>query len=151
VTIFVSRGPKLAKVPVLVGVQREVAVQRLSARGLAASASEEESASPKGQVIRQSPSAGTQVEPGSTVTIVVSKGEKEEEKAKVPNVIGQERREAVEAIRAAGLTPAVEEEETEVPSQFPPPGGELEPKSTVTITVGKRTAEAPEEELEEEP
>jgi eukaryotic-like serine/threonine-protein kinase len=132
VTIFVSRGPKLAKVPVLVGVQREVAVQRLSARGLAASASEEESASPKGQVIRQSPSAGTQVEPGSSVTIVVSSGEKEkeeEEKAvRAPNVIGKERREAVEAIRAAGLTPQVEEEETEVPSQvgrvtdqFPPP------------------------------
>jgi len=73
-------------------------------------------------------------------------------------VIGQERREAVEAIRAAGLTPQVEEEETAVPSkigrvidQFPPPGSELEPKSTVTITVGKRAAEAPEEELEEEP
>ena len=158
VTIFVSRGPKLAKVPVLVGVQREVAVQRLSARGLTASASEEESASPKGQVIRQSPSAGTQVEPGSSVTIVVSSGKEEEEAAKAPNVIGQERREAVEAIRAAGLTPQVEEEETEVPSkigrvidQFPPPGSELEPKSTVTITVGKRAAEAPEEELEEEP
>jgi eukaryotic-like serine/threonine-protein kinase len=158
VTIFVSRGPKMAKVPVLVGVQREVAVQRLSARGLTASASEEESASPQGQVIRQSPSAGTQVEPGSTVTIVVSSGEEEEEASKAPNVIGKERREAVEAIRAAGLTPQVEEEETEVPSQvgrvidqFPPPGSELEPKSTVTITVGKRGVEAPEEELEEEP
>ena len=158
VTIFVSRGPKLAKVPVLVGVQREVAVQRLSARGLSPSVSEEESSSPKGQVIRQSPSAGTQVEPGSTVTLVVSSGEKEEKATKVPNVIGQERREAVEALRAAGLTPQVEEEETAVPSkigrvidQFPPPGSELEPKSTVTITVGKRAAEAPEEELEEEP
>jgi serine/threonine-protein kinase len=158
VTIFVSQGPKLAKVPVLVGVQREVAVQRLSARGLSPSVSEEESASPKGQVIRQSPSAGTQVEPGSAVTLVVSSGEEEEAEAMVPNVIGKERREAVEAIRAAGLTPQVEEEETEVPSQvgrvtdqFPPPGSELEPKSTVTITVGKRAAEAPEEELEEEP
>jgi eukaryotic-like serine/threonine-protein kinase len=158
VTIFVSRGPKLAKVPVLVGVQREVAVQRLSARGLTASASEEESASPQGEVIRQSPSAGTQVEPGSTVTIVVSSGEEEEKAAKAPNVIGTERREAVEAIRAAGLTPQVEEEETEVPSQvgrvidqFPPPGSELEPKATVTITVGKRAVEAPEEEGELEP
>jgi eukaryotic-like serine/threonine-protein kinase len=155
VTIFVSRGPKLARVPVLVGVQREVAVQRLSARGLTASASEVESASPQGQVIRQSPSAGTQVEPGSTVTIVVSSGEEKEEKeeAKAPNVIGKERREAVEAIRAAGLTPQVEEEETEVPSQvgrvidqFPPPGSELEPKSTVTITVGKQAPESSEEE-----
>jgi serine/threonine-protein kinase len=153
VTIFVSQGPKLAKVPVLVGVQREVAVQRLSGRGLTPSVSEEESSSPQGQVIRQSPSAGTQVEPGSSVTIVVSSGKEEEEEAKVPNVIGKERREAVEAIRAAGLTPQVEEEETEVPSQvgrvtdqFPPPGSELEPRSTVTITVGKRAIEVPEEE-----
>jgi beta-lactam-binding protein with PASTA domain/predicted Ser/Thr protein kinase len=156
VTLFVSRGPKLTKVPVLVGAQREVAVQRLRSRGLEASISEEESSEPKGQVIRQAPDAGSEVEPGSAVSIIVSKGEKEEEQASVPNVIGKERREAVEAIRAAGLTPAVEEEETAVPSQngrvldqFPPPGSEQEPGATVTITVGKLVAEASEEEGEE--
>jgi beta-lactam-binding protein with PASTA domain/predicted Ser/Thr protein kinase len=158
VTLFVSRGPKLAKVPVLVGVQREVAVQRLSGRGLTPSVSEEESSSPKGEVIRQSPSAGTQVEPGSTVAIVVSSGEEEEKEAKVPNVIGKERRQAVEAIRAAGLQPEVEEEETEVQAQigrvldqFPPPGSALEPGATVTITVGRPQAFESEEEVEEEP
>ena len=155
VVLFVSRGPKLTKVPVLVGAQREVAVQRLRSRGLEASISEEESSSPKGQVIRQSPDAGTQVEPGAAVAIVVSSGEKEEEQAKAPNVIGKLRREAVEAIRAAGLQPSVEEEETEVAGQvgrvtdqFPPPGSELEPGATVTITVGKPAAEATEEEGE---
>src|SRR5207253_10717669 len=117
---------------------------------------EEESSEPKGQVIRQAPDAGSEVEPRSAVSIVVSKGEKEEEQAKVPNTIGKERREAVEAIRAAGLTPAVEEEETEVPSQsgrvldqFPPPGSEQEPGATVTITVGKLVAGPPEEGAEE--
>jgi beta-lactam-binding protein with PASTA domain len=35
--------------------------------------------------------------------------------------------------------------------QFPPPGRELEPGTTVTITVGKPAAEAPEEETEEGP
>ena len=156
VTLFVSRGPKLTKVPVLVGAQREVAVQRLRSRGLEASISEEESSEPKGQVIRQAPDAGSEVEPGAAVSIVVSKGEKEEEQASVPNVIGSERRQAVEAIRAAGLTPAVEEEETTVPSQngrvldqFPPPGSEQKPGATVTITVGKLVAEAAEEEGEE--
>jgi serine/threonine-protein kinase len=151
VTLFVSRGPKLIKVPVLVGSQREEAVQRIRSRGLEASISEEESSEPKGRVIQQSPDAGSKVEPGSTVTVVVSSGE-EKETAKVPNVIGKERREAVEAIRAAGLTPSVEEEETEVPSQvgrvvdqFPTPGSEQEPGSTVTITVGKRAVESEEE------
>jgi serine/threonine-protein kinase len=157
VTVFVSRGPKLAKVPVLVGTQRRVAVQQIRGRGLTPSVSEEESNSPAGEVINQSPSAGTEVEPGATVSIVVSSG-REEKVIKAPNVIGKERREAVEAIRAAGLTPSVEEEETEVPSQigraidqFPPPGSELEPGATVTITVGKRAAEEPEAEVEEEP
>jgi serine/threonine-protein kinase len=155
IVLFVSRGPKLVKVPVLVGAQREVAVQRLRSRGLEASVAEEESSSPKGQVIQQSPDAGTSVEPGSTVAIVVSGGE-EEERARVPNVIGKLRSEAVEAIRAASLTPSVEEEETEVSGQvgrvtdqFPPPGSELEPGATVTITVGKQAVEAPEEEGEE--
>ncbi len=151
VTLFVSRGPKLIKVPVLVGSQREEAVQRIRSRGLEPSVSEEESSEPKGRVVRQAPDAGSKVEPGAAVAIVVSSGE-EEETAKVPNVIGSERREAVEAIRAAGLTPSVEEEETEVPSQvgrvvdqFPPPGSEQEPGSTVTITVGKRAVESEEE------
>jgi beta-lactam-binding protein with PASTA domain/predicted Ser/Thr protein kinase len=156
VMLFVSRGPKLTKVPVLVGSQRQLAVQQIRGRGLAPSVSEEENRAPEGQVISQSPSAGTEVEPGSTVSIIVSSGEKEEV-SKVPNVIGEERREAVEALRAAGLQPSVEEEETEVAGQigrvidqFPPPGSELEPGAAVTITVGKRAVETSEEEPEGE-
>ncbi|MGN6274557.1 MAG: PASTA domain-containing protein [Solirubrobacterales bacterium] len=152
VTLFVSQGPKLVKVPVIVGNQRSEAVEAIRSRGLTPSVSEEEDAAPKGRVIRQSPGAGTSVEPGSTVTIVVSSGE-EEQQAKVPGVIGKERRAAVEAIRAAGLKPVVEEEETEVPSQvgrvtdqFPPPGTEAEPGATVTIVVGKRAVEPAEGE-----
>jgi len=157
VTLFVSRGPKLTKVPVVVGSQREVAVQRLRAAGLEPSIAEEENSAPQGQVIAQAPDAGSKVEPGSTVAIVVSSGEEEEEAAQVPNVIGKLRSEAVEAIRAAGLEPSVEEEETTVPGkvgrvtdQFPPPGSEQEPGATVTITVGKQAAEEPEEPEEGE-
>jgi beta-lactam-binding protein with PASTA domain/predicted Ser/Thr protein kinase len=153
VTIFVSRGPRLTKVPVLVGSQRNVAVEQIRGRGLEPILSEQESSAPAGQVIRQSPSAGTEVPPGAPVTIVVSRGERQ---AKVPNVIGRERREAVEAIRAAGLTPAVEEVETGVPGQvgrvtdqFPPPGREIEPGSEVTIVVGRAPPFEPEPEEEE--
>jgi beta-lactam-binding protein with PASTA domain/predicted Ser/Thr protein kinase len=154
VTLFVSRGPKLTKVPVLVGSQRRAAVESIRSRGLVPSVSEEENAAPQGQVLSQSPSAGTEVAPGSTVSIVVSSG-KEEQRVKVPGVIGKDRREAVETIRAAGLTPVVEEEETEVPSQvgrvtdqFPTPHSEVEPGATVTIVVGKQAAESAEEEGE---
>ncbi len=150
VAVFVSRGPKPVKVPVLVGSQRSLAVQQIRGRGLVPAVSEEESSSPAGEVISQSPSAGHEVEPGSTVSIVVSSGKKQ---AKVPNVIGKLRPEAVQAVRDAGLSPTVEEEETEVAGkvgraidQFPPPGSELEPGATVTIVVGKQAAAVPEGE-----
>jgi len=151
VLLVVSSGPRLATVPVLVGTPRSVAVQRIRGRGLLPSVEEAESSSPAGEVIRQAPSAGSRLRVGSTVTIVVSRGE---EMASVPNAIGKLRREAVEAVRAAGLEPSVSERETEVPAQvgrvtdqFPPPGSEVEPGSTVTIVVGKAAAE-PEPEAE---
>jgi beta-lactam-binding protein with PASTA domain/predicted Ser/Thr protein kinase len=152
VVLKVSSGPKLTKVPVVVGSQRSLAVQQIRGRGFVPSVEEVESKQPEGQVIRQAPSAGSQLPPGSTVSITVSRGE---EKATAPNVIGKERAEAVEAVRAAGLKPVVQEQETEVPSQvgrvtdqFPPPSSELKPGSTVTLVVGKAasTAAEPEEE-----
>jgi serine/threonine-protein kinase len=153
VVLKVSSGPKLAKVPVVVGSQRSLAVQQIRGRGFTPSVEEVESKQPEGQVIRQAPSAGSQLPPGSTVSITVSKGE---EKATAPNVIGKERAEAVEMVREAGLKPVVQEQETEVPSQvgrvtdqFPPPSSEVKPGSTVTLVVGKAAIGAAETEAEE--
>jgi len=146
VTVFVSLGPKLAAVPVLVGVPRSVAVQRIRGRGLTPSVNEEESSAPGGEVIRQSPSAGSRVESGSTVEIVVSRGE---EQVSVPNVIGRLRAEAVQALRDVGLIPSVQEQETDVPSQvgrvtdqFPPPGASVTGGTEVTVIVGKQAGGA---------
>ena len=143
-SLSVSSGPKLATVPVLVGTQRSVAVQQIRGRGFTPSVEEEESTKPAGEVIRQAPNAGSQLAAGSTVSIVVSKGE---EKATVPNVIGKLRADAVEALRAEGLKPTVHEQETEVPSQvgrvtdqFPPPGSEVKPGTAVTLVVGKQAS-----------
>ncbi len=159
VTIFVSRGPKLTKVPVLVGSQRRLAVQEIRGRGLVPAVSEEETenGSP-GEVLQQTPSAGEEVEPGSTVSVVVAKARKQ---AKVPGVVGEERREAVEALREAGFGPFVEEEEVAneakigfVVAQSPSGGESAAPGSEVAIVVGKRAGTVPpteeEEGLEEE-
>jgi serine/threonine-protein kinase len=150
VKLVVSSGRKQVKVPVLVGSQRSVAVQRIRGRGLVPSISEEESSSPVGQVVSQSPDAGEQLSEGSSVSIVVSSGKQQ---VKVPNVIGKLRSEAVTQMREAGLGPFVEEEETEVPGQvgrvidqFPPPGTKLEPGAEVTLVVGRRAEAFPEEE-----
>ncbi len=152
VTLVVSTGPKLVKVPVLVGTQRAVAVQQIRGDGLVPSVEEEESASPAGQVIRQSPSAGREIESGSTVSIVVSKGKAQ---VSVPNVIGKLRAEAVTTLREAGLSPAVQEQETETPSQagrvvdqFPPPGSKVGKGAEVTVVIGKLAAEPSEEPTE---
>ena len=103
-------------------------------------------------MISQSPSAGSEVEAGSTVAIVVSSGKQQ---AKVPNVIGKLRSEAVQAIRDAGLSPTVEEEETEVAGkvgraidQFPPPAPNWNRAKPVTIVVGKQ-ARGPNRKTEE--
>ncbi len=152
VVLFVSKGQRLVRVPVLVGTQRAVAVQQIRGLGLVPGVEEEESAKPAGEVIRQAPSAGSELPRGSGVAVVVSAGER---KAKVPNVIGRERREAVETLRQAGLDPSVREEATEVPSQvgrvtdqFPPPGSEVEAGSAVAVVVGKAAPEAAEAESE---
>ena len=141
VTLTVSRGPKLVKVPVLVGTQRAVAVQQIRGRGLVPSVSEEESSAAAGEVIRQSPSAGSELGRGSSVSIVVSKGQQQ---VSVPNVIGEERAAAVQALRDAGLKPSVQEQETDLPSQvgrvtdqFPPPGSRVDGGTAVTVVVGK--------------
>ncbi len=154
VVLTVSAGPKLAKVPVLVGTQRTVAEQQIRSAGLVPSVTETPSAEPEGQVTRQTPSAGSLVDPGSTVAIVVSEGE---ETTSVPTVIGKLRPDAVSALREAGLDPTVSEQITDVPSkvgkvtdQFPPPGSEVEPGSSVTIVVGKAPPAPAPEEVEEE-
>lgn len=155
VVVTVSKGQKLAKVPVLVGAQRSVAVQQIRGAGLVPSVEEEESAKPAGETIRQSPSAGSQLPPGSGVTIVVSKGEA---KAKVPEVTELERAEAVSALREAGLVPVVQEQVAESPlqagvviSQFPPAGSEVKQGSKVTIVVGKAAPRGAEEEEAQAP
>jgi serine/threonine-protein kinase len=154
VTIFVSSGPKLVKVPVLVDKQRRLAVQEIRSRGLTPEVGEEESNAPVGRVLRQSPSAGKELEPGSTVQIIISSGR---ETKKMPGVVGFERREAVETVREAGLTPVVQEEETRneakiglVTRQAPSGGTELTPGTEVTLIVGKRAAVVPEESEPEE-
>ncbi len=145
VKIFVSGGPKQVKVPVLVETQRRGAVQQIRSRNLVPEVTEEETSNAApGEVIRQSPSAGTKVAVGSTVSIVVAKAVK---LTKVPNVVNKERRKAVELIRERGLDPEVEEEETEIEEQIgrvieqlPAAHEEVEPGSKVTLIVGKRSS-----------
>jgi beta-lactam-binding protein with PASTA domain/predicted Ser/Thr protein kinase len=116
VTVTVSGGPGQVAVPPVVGQTRSAAEQQLSARGLEASFTEETSDRPAGEVISQSPDAGTRVDSGSTVELVVSTGPPPDT-VDVPNVVGLNRTDAVAQITGLGLSPSVEERSTDIQPQ----------------------------------
>jgi serine/threonine-protein kinase len=143
VTLIVSSGPGRVSVPPVVGETQNAAEQQLSAVGLEASSSEEASDRPAGEVISQSPDAGTRVEPGSTVELVVSSGPEPVTEVDVPNVVGLTRADAVSNLRSLGLSPSVQEQTTDIEPQDGrvidqnPGGGTTVSEGTrVVITVG---------------
>ena len=141
VTIQVSSGPNLVKVPSVVGVDQDVADTQIRDAGLKPHFQKQESTQPKGQVIDQSPSEGTNVRRNTTVTVVVSSGVG---KVIVPNVVGESRDQATSDLRAAGLSARVVKQTTsdqnaddQVINQAPSAGTKLPRGEAVTINVGK--------------
>lgn len=75
IRVFVSSGEETVRVPVLVGQTRVEAQSTLTAADLQLGAvTQEPSGQPEGTVIRSAPAAGTTVEAGSQVDIVLSSG-----------------------------------------------------------------------------
>ncbi|HEV3001130.1 MAG TPA: PASTA domain-containing protein [Solirubrobacteraceae bacterium] len=141
VTITVSDGPGLAGVPGVEGLPRRDARRRLTGAGFKVRERREPSAEvAAGRVVETTPSAGTQVEIGSTVTMVVSSGPEE---VTVPAVEGDSLDAARAELQRVGLEVSVTREETEaaapdtVIGQDPAAGAEVEKGSTVTLTVAK--------------
>jgi beta-lactam-binding protein with PASTA domain/tRNA A-37 threonylcarbamoyl transferase component Bud32 len=88
-------------VPLVEGLQRDLAIQRIEEAGLEAEVEEQPSIEEeRGIVIEQSPREGTQVSKGSTVTITVSTGPRQVE---VPSLVGGTYEEAVDALNELGL------------------------------------------------
>ena len=88
----------MVNVPNVVGQNVSQAQNTVSSKGLSPQSGPTRTRpSPQGTVIKQNPLAGTSVNPGTSVTIVVSGGG-----VKVPNEIGQSLQ--VAAGRPAGLT-----------------------------------------------
>jgi serine/threonine-protein kinase len=73
VTIYVSTGPAQHTVPGVVGLTEAAARTKIAVAGFAASATYVPG-SPPGVVVSQSPSAGSKMAPGSTVSISVATG-----------------------------------------------------------------------------
>lgn len=85
VTYVVSLGPNLVEVPDLTGVRLDFARQQAEQRGLSVNVVEQPSQQvSEGFVIRQDPRAGLRLQPGDTIALVVSIGDK----VQVPELTG---------------------------------------------------------------
>jgi eukaryotic-like serine/threonine-protein kinase len=101
IDLVVSKGPTPVSVEKVVGLQQDEAVAVLESQGFVVDVQEEFSdKDEKGIVISQTPEKGTDLQPGRTVTIVVSKGPPE---FPMPTVVGMERDAAVAKLRSLGL------------------------------------------------
>ncbi len=166
VALTVSKGQETGQVPNVVGLSQNDAQSTLTGAGFKVTTTQATNADvPAGDVISQSPAAGALVAAGSTVTITVSKGAPAAPatpstpatpgtptspaeptppatpKATVPNVVGMGALEAVRALKSANLKFSIEfgpamENYLKVAAQDPKAGTEVDPGTSVTITIG---------------
>ena len=97
----------------------------------------------KGLVMQQDPESDTELEEGKTIKLVVSKGQKIEDKVTVPDVRSKTKSGAQSELKAAGLKVSIKEAYSddvakgEVISQTPSQGSKVSKNTTVVITVSK--------------
>jgi eukaryotic-like serine/threonine-protein kinase len=147
VTLTVSAGPGQAPVPTVKGLPRAEAERAVRAAGLHPRVRRKTSDTvPAGTVIDSRPAQGTEVDKGSDVTLVVSKGKP---KVQVPNVDGLDSSTAQGELRQAGLDVTVVQQESEsaaagtVLSQAPGAGALVPRGTAVQLTVAKAPPKVP--------
>ncbi len=142
VTLTVSRGPHVVKVPDLEDTPLSDARRKLEDAGLKPGTVErrfdEETA--RGSVLATDPEPGSKRRPGAAVALTVSKGAPVE----VPDVVGDKRSDATEELEKAGLKVRIatervhsEHEKGSIARQSPTDGARAAEGDTVTLTVSK--------------
>lgn len=149
VTLVVSTGPEQVSIPDLQGFSFDAAQGRLEELGLKVKKQTADDEAERDQVINTNPSPGESVQVGSTVTIIVSRGQ-----TTVPNVLNLSQDEATKTLQDAGLgvgdvqQDAEAEQEAGIVSDQSPSSGQRVPRGTaISLTVSDR----PEEPAPEEP
>ena len=128
-------------VPRLVGNTSEGAQSRLRELGLRPVLNEVTAEQPSGIIVKQSPTAGTQVAKGQTITLDVSTGTPTQRI--VPDVTGLHEQTAVEQLEAAGFQvviidqPTTEPEQNGIVIQQQPIETTGTEHETVTLTIGR--------------
>jgi len=140
-------GPT-TRVPAVVGQPVAEAVRELGQGGYAAAVENRASSDGTlGTVLSQAPEAGTKLDRGEPVTIVVARGPG---RSQVPRVVGLSAARALERLQAEGLKGrtvkvASRRPRDQVLKQSPAPGTELKKDSVVVLTTSKgpRTGAVP--------
>lgn len=89
IRLTVSAGVKMVIIDDVISMEGSIAESKLTKSGLIVKKETVTSDSvPENYVVKIEPGVGTEVEPGSTVTIYISSGAKESDKVTVPNVVG---------------------------------------------------------------
>lgn len=143
VSLKISKGTELVKVPKVTGMEKEEAIKTLEDLGLKVEIKEETSKKvEEGYVINQDIAENKEINVGDTVTITVSTGTGITQ-VSVPSVTGKTENEARTALESAKLKVTVNYEEdsskTEgiVLKQNVESGKKVDEGTTVTITVNK--------------
>jgi serine/threonine-protein kinase len=137
VDLVVSKGPRPVEIPRVVGEKIKIVESQLNDLGLLINRSNVFSeVVPKNTVISIKPKAGTTVNSGTSVDLVISKGPPP---VTVPNLVDMPRRKAIAELQKLGLRVNVQVGEVaplnRVISQSPAAGTELPKGSTVTIRI----------------
>ncbi len=157
VTVYISMGKetKYQKVPSVEGASQANATAAINGKNLEIKVNEDYSSTvAEGYVISQSPEAGTEVEEGSTVTVIVSKGK---QTVTLTSVVGKSESEAIEEIKELDLKVNSSKDYSDsipvdhVISQNPAAGDEVMPGSTVQIVVSLGPKPPPSSESTEPP
>lgn len=147
ITVLLSKGPELFKVPDIVGSSQQDATTELTKSNLAVGDVKEKFSESvkKGDVISQSVDAGAQHKGGTTVGLVVSKGR---EPVEVPQVKGLDYSSASATLGRDGFLVAKKEQFSEsvprgkVISQTPSAGENRYQRDLVTLTVSQGPKDA---------
>jgi serine/threonine-protein kinase len=141
IELSLSLGPERYPVPDLSGVELSAAKGELEQTKLKLKqgTSLYSDTVPEGVVISTNPKADTQLKPGSTVTVVVSKGRAP---ITVPDLTGKNINDVRAQLQGLGLTAVEQYKDSDQPAdtvigQSPPPGAGVEKDAQIKLDVSK--------------
>jgi serine/threonine-protein kinase len=140
VAVVVGKQVTTVAVPNVVGKTSDDAGAQLKQAGFDVRTTDVDTGGDQGDVVATDPPAGTQVAPGSTVTLQVTTGDGSSDFA-MPNVTGDKLRDAQRKLAQKGLVVSVQSRSTNdnvgrVLDQSPSEGSRVAPGDQVTLVVG---------------